>query len=458
MDINKLVNNQHGRHAASDPALYATVSESRSHWSNQGRERGREHSRSDAGIYHHPTLPPFSAILEDTERRGRPAKDGYPSSTQSSPTELYTRHHSHPQNIPGQSFTHPSYNPAPAYSRHDGPYSSMSGSHSSSTVSSTPTRDSVSSGPSSGDRNNSGSDDADDYEDESESEYDETSTPLPPYPNSQTQSPQDTGYPIAYITDAGSIPPAPQPLEDLRRHKILVHNDQDSREKVVNTWPCEICGQVLLSSHGYQGHMRRHYDERPFICEAQFCGKAFHDSATLARHRRTHSTEHKFECDFCGRRFKRKDNLNTHRKKHQVGGDAINPNLLRKPVTRLANGSDASPSPGPYMYTTDTSMSSPPYQQSAPPYAPPRGTEGNERSRSRGHSSPGYPPYTRDPESWMAPPYPQPSPQYSRMSTGAVVPAPRVGASYVKMEEDTDRGYGSHSRMNNMASPVKDRW
>ncbi|KAG8897278.1 hypothetical protein FRB99_008266 [Tulasnella sp. 403] len=225
-----------------------------------------------------------------------------------------------------------------------------------------------------------------DEEDDDESDADDisgASSPLPPYQYSPPQ-PQYAAPPqqVCFLDNQHQQPQQPQPVDtadfvcddcgvsysrapDLRRHKASVHNDRDSREKVAATFPCEVCGQVLLSSHGYQGHMRRHYDERPFVCEAPFCGKAFHDSATLARHRRTHSTEHKFECDFCGRRFKRKDNLNTHRKKHQVGGESINPNLLRKPVTRVAADSPPAGTPQAPAYG-ELPLTSPPYQSPLP--------------------------------------------------------------------------------------------
>ncbi|KAG8861730.1 hypothetical protein FRB96_002688 [Tulasnella sp. 330] len=365
--------------------------------------------------HHHHTLPPVSSILPDHAYNNSNPGHHYPIPPQGE-GNVYTPYQQVYQQQPPQQqtqqqqqqatyFTQPQqqqqqqqvYQPAPppppSYQPQELPYliTNTTARGSSSTLSSTRyAPSSTGSGPATSAERRSLSDGEDDHEEDSDENVSAGSggsTPLPPYyagnqhqqvcfadgtvtpPESRTGSEGNNEFVCDVCTVSYSRAP------DLRRHKVAVHNDRASGEKVSATFPCDVCGQVLLSSHGYQGHMRRHYDERPFVCETPFCGKAFHDSATLARHRRTHSTEHKFECDFCGRRFKRKDNLNTHRKKHQVGGETINPNLLRKPVSRVAGGGgngggsagdspvEGTPVSQGYPELPSPNVAAPPYQQ-----------------------------------------------------------------------------------------------
>ncbi|KAG8913895.1 hypothetical protein FRC00_001319, partial [Tulasnella sp. 408] len=297
MDIRKLVNQGQARPDVSDAREWST----------------------------HQTLPPFSAMFPDPSYAAATGYH-YPLPPQgeggySTATPAYAQYAAYhqPQAQPqqqvflSQQFSSSSKFAAPAPSSSRGPETSAE-RRSLSAPSSSP---------------HSEDDEDDDMSDSAASSGSGGSnTPLPPYhaqapqhhqqvfiDTSSTSSPQSSSPSspsadgVDYVCEDCGVSYSRAP--DLRRHKASVHGDRASGEKV--------------------------YDERPFVCEAPFCGKAFHDSATLARHRRTHSTEHKFECDFCGRRFKRKDNLNTHRKKHQVGGESINPNLLRKPVTRVSN-------------------------------------------------------------------------------------------------------------------------
>ncbi|KAG9035916.1 hypothetical protein FRB95_010319 [Tulasnella sp. JGI-2019a] len=351
--------------------------------------------------HHHHTLPPVSSILPDHAYNNN-ATTGhhYPIPPQGEGNVYYQQvYQQQPQQQQQQTYFAPQqqqqvYQSAPAppsYQPQDLPYliNNPTARGSSSTLSSTRyAPSSTGSGPATSAERRSLSDGEDDHEDDSDENVSGgsgDSTPLPPYYASNQH--QQVCFADGSVTPPESRPGSEGTNEfvcdvctvsysrapDLRRHKASVHNDRVSGEKVSATFPCDVCGQVLLSSHGYQGHMRRHYDERPFVCEAAFCGKAFHDSATLARHRRTHSTEHKFECDFCGRRFKRKDNLNTHRKKHQVGGETINPNLLRKPVSRVTGGNgggsvgdspiEGTPASQGYPELPTPNVASPPYQQ-----------------------------------------------------------------------------------------------
>ena len=58
--------------------------------------------------------------------------------------------------------------------------------------------------------------------------------------------------------------------------------------------------------------------EKPFVCNWEACTRKFARSDELARHRRTHTGEKKFECPLCHRRFMRSDHLTKHARRHMT--------------------------------------------------------------------------------------------------------------------------------------------
>lgn len=56
--------------------------------------------------------------------------------------------------------------------------------------------------------------------------------------------------------------------------------------------------------------------EKPFKCVWPDCKRSFARSDELARHKRSHTGERKFECPLCSRKFMRSDHLTKHAKRH----------------------------------------------------------------------------------------------------------------------------------------------
>ena len=56
--------------------------------------------------------------------------------------------------------------------------------------------------------------------------------------------------------------------------------------------------------------------EKPFKCTWPNCDRCFARSDELARHKRSHTGERKFECPLCSRKFMRSDHLTKHARRH----------------------------------------------------------------------------------------------------------------------------------------------
>ncbi|KAF4519597.1 hypothetical protein B566_EDAN003764 [Ephemera danica] len=73
---------------------------------------------------------------------------------------------------------------------------------------------------------------------------------------------------------------------------------------------CDFCGKAFHHTGDLNKHRRCHTGERPYWCLE--CGKKFAHVSNLLRHRKLHSGERPFTCSSCERSFSRSDKLVSH--------------------------------------------------------------------------------------------------------------------------------------------------
>ncbi|KAF7977128.1 hypothetical protein HWV62_4748 [Athelia sp. TMB] len=79
---------------------------------------------------------------------------------------------------------------------------------------------------------------------------------------------------------------------------------------------CKECQQYFSEAATLQQHMRRHTQEKPYVCDYPGCGKAFAITGALTIHKRTHNGLKPFKCSFCDRAFSESSNLSKHLRTH----------------------------------------------------------------------------------------------------------------------------------------------
>ncbi|XP_036624564.1 zinc finger protein PLAGL1 isoform X1 [Trichosurus vulpecula] len=82
------------------------------------------------------------------------------------------------------------------------------------------------------------------------------------------------------------------------------------------TYPCQLCGKILLTLEKFTIHTYSHTGERPYKCLQQGCAKGFISKYKLIRHMATHSPQKSHQCVHCEKTFHRKDHLKNHLQTH----------------------------------------------------------------------------------------------------------------------------------------------
>ncbi|KAL7745316.1 hypothetical protein ACLKA6_015338 [Drosophila palustris] len=83
------------------------------------------------------------------------------------------------------------------------------------------------------------------------------------------------------------------------------------------SYTCPICGRVLTDQCYLNTHLKRHYNQRDFLCPHPQCGKRFFSSSELNHHQIAHTRLRPFRCSLCSSCFLRKSNYKQHLKLHK---------------------------------------------------------------------------------------------------------------------------------------------
>jgi hypothetical protein len=90
------------------------------------------------------------------------------------------------------------------------------------------------------------------------------------------------------------------------------HRRRKQEAKFVCTVPG--CGSTFVSGLNLKGHLRAHFNDKPYKCHWPGCDKGFARQDNCKRHEKLHNNFRPFECEGCRRQFGRMDALNKHLK------------------------------------------------------------------------------------------------------------------------------------------------
>ncbi|KAF8150134.1 hypothetical protein B0H34DRAFT_639113, partial [Crassisporium funariophilum] len=91
-------------------------------------------------------------------------------------------------------------------------------------------------------------------------------------------------------------------------------NASHRRRKQDANFACTVpgCGSTFTRGFNLKGHLRSHYEQKPYKCHWPGCGKGFARQHDCKRHEQLHSNFRPFECEGCRKQFARMDALNRH--------------------------------------------------------------------------------------------------------------------------------------------------
>lgn len=81
--------------------------------------------------------------------------------------------------------------------------------------------------------------------------------------------------------------------------------------------PFEGCFKLYAKPTHLKAHLKRHMNDKPYVCLWPDCQWKFSRSDELARHRRSHLGIKPYRCTFCTKAFARSDHLTKHRRVHE---------------------------------------------------------------------------------------------------------------------------------------------
>lgn len=88
--------------------------------------------------------------------------------------------------------------------------------------------------------------------------------------------------------------------------------------------PFDGCFKLYAKPTHLKAHVKRHMNDKPYVCVWPDCQWKFSRSDELARHRRSHLGIKPYPCNFCPKAFARSDHLTKHRRVHEKKFNAQN--------------------------------------------------------------------------------------------------------------------------------------
>lgn len=105
--------------------------------------------------------------------------------------------------------------------------------------------------------------------------------------------------------------------ENNQQMQVEEENDIGETSTAALSYTCPICGRVLSDQCYLNTHLKRHYNQRDFLCSHPECGKRFFSSSELNHHQISHTRLRRFRCSLCSSCFLRKSNYKQHLKLHK---------------------------------------------------------------------------------------------------------------------------------------------
>lgn len=111
-----------------------------------------------------------------------------------------------------------------------------------------------------------------------------------------------------------------------QRDSISIISRRSFGAKTIHACPYNDCAKFFARPSRLATHILSHTNEKPFICEAEGCGKAYGRKTHLNRHfEKTHTNvpvnETRVKCSECSADFANKYALKKHWKKHHEQND-----------------------------------------------------------------------------------------------------------------------------------------